>query len=62
MRRVVLSLAVLAAALTAGGAQAAPKCAPPGAAKAVDAAVRGRFGAFAKDDYATGYALQAPGF
>jgi len=61
MRRTGLILA-LGAALAAGSAHAAPKCAPPGAAKDVEAAVRGWFAAFARDDYAAGYALQAPGF
>jgi hypothetical protein len=61
MRRCGLALA-LAAALAAGSAQAAPSCAPPGAAKDVEAAVRGWFGAFARDDYSAGYALQTPGF
>lgn len=61
MRRAALILAV-GAALAAGGAQAGPKCARPGAAKDVEAAVRGWFAAFAREDYAAGYALQAPGF
>ncbi|HLZ74530.1 nuclear transport factor 2 family protein [Phenylobacterium sp.] len=61
MRCVLLSL-ILAVVSTAGGVEAAPKCAPPGAAKDVEAAVRGWFGAFAREDYAAGYALQAPGF
>ena len=59
--RAVPTLA-LAAVLLAGPAAAAPTCAPPGAAKDVETAVRGWFSAFARDDYAAGYALQAPGF
>jgi hypothetical protein len=61
MSRAALILA-LGGALAAGCAQAAPSCAPPGAAKDVEAAVRGWFSAFARKDYAAGYALQAPGF
>lgn len=61
MRLASLILA-LATALIAGSVQAAPKCAPPGAVKDVEAAVRGWFAAFARKDYAAGYALQAPGF
>jgi hypothetical protein len=61
MRRVTISLAI-AAALMSGAAQAAAKCAPPGAAKDVEAVVRGWFAAFARQDYAGGYALQAPHF
>jgi hypothetical protein len=61
MRRAIL-ICALGAALVAGGAQAAPACAPPGAAKDVDGAVRGWFAAFAREDYAAGYALQTPGF
>jgi hypothetical protein len=61
MRRSILPLG-LAAALLASSVQAAPACAPPGAAKAVEAAVRGWFAAFAHDDFKTGYGLQAPGF
>jgi hypothetical protein len=61
MRRAVLTLA-LAAGFIAGGAHTAPACAPPGAAKDVETAVRGWFGAFVHDDYAAAYALQAQGF
>jgi hypothetical protein len=61
VRRGLLTLA-LAIGLTASAAHAASKCAAPGAAKDVEAAVRGWFGAFARDDYAAGYALQTPGF
>ena len=62
MRRGLLLAALLGAVSTAGSVEAAPKCAPPGAAKDVGAAVRGWFGAFAREDYAAGYALQTPGF
>ena len=61
MRRGFLAL-IFAAISAAGAVEAAPKCAPPGAAKDVEATVRGWFGAFAHDDYAAGYALQTPGF
>ena len=65
MGHVVITLA-LAAALTAGAARAAPQatpvCAPVNAAKDVEAVVRGWFGAFGRNDYPAGYALQAPGF
>jgi hypothetical protein len=61
MRRLLLAL-IFAAVSTAGAVEAAPRCAPPGAAKDVEAAVRGWFGAFAREDYVAGYALQAPGF
>jgi hypothetical protein len=61
MRRVAVTLA-LAAALTAGAAQAAPVCAPAGAAKDVEAVVRGWFSAFERNDYPAGLALQTPGF
>ena len=61
MRHAIVVLAAVAA-LCAGGAGAAPRCAPPGDSKAVEAAVRGWFAAFAREDYAAGYALQAPGF
>jgi hypothetical protein len=62
MRRGLLLAALAVAVSTTGAVDAAPKCAPPGAAKDVEAAVRGWFGAFARDDDAAGYALQAPGF
>jgi hypothetical protein len=71
--RGAITLAVLAS-LFAGATQAAPKCASSGAAKAVEAAVRGWFSAFAREDYAGrlrgkttredyagGYGLQTPG-
>ncbi|WP_293385603.1 nuclear transport factor 2 family protein [Phenylobacterium sp.] len=61
MRRGLLTLALVVCAV-AGVARAAPTCAPRGASKDVEAVVRGWFGAFARDDYAAGYALQAPGF
>ena len=62
MRRRALST-TLAALLLAGSARAAaPVCAPPAAAKDVEAVVRGWFAAFARDDFNAGYALQAPGF
>ena len=61
MRRLLLAL-IFAAVSTAGAVEAAPRCAPPGAAKDVEAAVRGWFSAFAREDYAAGYGLQAPGF
>jgi hypothetical protein len=65
MRCLAIPLA-LAAVLAAGAAQAAPQaapiCAPASAAKDVEAVVRGWFGAFGRNDYQAGYALQAPGF
>jgi hypothetical protein len=61
MRRAIIMLG-LAAVLVAGAAQAAPTCAPKGAAKDVEAAVRGWFAAFARDDFDAGYALQTPAF
>lgn len=62
MRRAILILALAGALAAATGAQAGPRCAPPGAAKAVEAAVRGWFNGFVRDDYPASYALQAPGF
>jgi hypothetical protein len=61
MRRTRLILA-LGAAFAAASVQAAPGCAPPAGARDVEAAIRGWFAAFAREDYAAGYALQAPGF
>jgi hypothetical protein len=57
-----LFAAGLALVVAGSASAAAPKCAPAGAAKGVEEAVRGWFGAFVRDDYAAGYALQAPGF
>jgi hypothetical protein len=50
------------AALLAGSAQAAPACAPAGAAKVVEAAVQGWFAAGRRDDLTAEAAIQAPGF
>lgn len=61
MRRAALILSALLA-LSANAARAAPACAPPGAAREVEAVVRGWFAAMAREDYAAGYALQAKGF
>jgi hypothetical protein len=62
MTRPLVALASVLSVAVALPAAAAPACAPAGAAKAVDATIRNWFGAFARDDYAAGYALQAPGF
>jgi hypothetical protein len=53
---------LLAATVIAGAARAEPACAPASSAKEVEAVVRGWFGAFARNDYQAGYALQTPGF
>jgi ketosteroid isomerase-like protein len=60
-RAATLGLAV-AAVLAGGSTRAAPACAPKGASHEVEATVRDWFAAFARDDFAAGYALQAPGF
>ncbi|WP_293369742.1 nuclear transport factor 2 family protein [Phenylobacterium sp.] len=61
MRLGVVSLA-LAAALAAGGGQAAPACAPKGSGPAVQAAVQAWFDAGRRDDLAALAKIQAPGF